>query len=91
VDASNNPTTPYDFRDNDFSYSSMNVNVVYRWQYRPGSTFFLVWKQSRERFEDRSMFSIDPNRFENGLGTRTLFRNEPENTLLAKITYWLPI
>jgi len=91
VDADGNPTTPYDYRDNNFTYSSVNVNVVYRWQYRPGSTFFLVWKQSRERWEDRSMFGTEPNRFENGLGTRTLFQNEPENTLLAKITYWLPI
>src|SRR5688572_7276933 len=83
--------SPYDYRKNDFSYSSVNVNLVYRWQYRPGSTFFLVWKQSRERFEDRSMFDANPNSFQNGLGTRTLFRNEPENTLLAKVTYWLPI
>jgi hypothetical protein len=82
---------PYDYRDNDFSYSSVNLNVVYRWQYRPGSTFFLVWKQSRERFEDRAMFSANPSGFANDLGTRTLFRNEPENTLLAKVTYWLPI
>ncbi|MGE5177662.1 MAG: DUF5916 domain-containing protein [Bacteroidota bacterium] len=91
VDASGNPTTPYDYRDNDFTYSSVNVNLVYRWQYRPGSTFFLVWKQSRQRFEDRAMFGANPAAFENGLGTRTLFRNEPENTLLAKVTYWLPI
>jgi hypothetical protein len=91
VDQNLVPTTPYDYRDNDFTYSSVNVNVVYRWQYRPGSTFFLVWKQSRERWEDRTMFGTDPSRFENGLGTRTLFRNEPENTLLAKVTYWLPI
>jgi hypothetical protein len=81
----------YDYRKNDFTYSSVNVNVVYRWQYRPGSTFFLVWKQSRDRFENRGMFSTNPGAFEGGLGTRTLFRNEPENTLLAKVTYWLPI
>ncbi len=82
---------PYDYRNNNFTYSSVNVNLVYRWQYRPGSTFFLVWKQSRESFENRAMFSANPGAFENGLGTRTLFRNEPENTLLAKVTYWLPI
>ena len=91
IDQNGVQTTPYDFRDNDFSYSSVNLNLVYRWQYRPGSTFFLVWKQSRERFEDRAMYGADPGRFQNGLGTRRLFQNEPENTLLAKITYWLPI
>lgn len=81
----------YDFRKNDFSYASVNLNVVYRWEYRPGSTFFLVWTQSRSRYDDRSEFAADPNRFRNGLGTGTLFRNEPENTLLAKVTYWIPI
>lgn len=81
----------YDYRDNDFTYASVNLNLVYRWQYRPGSTFFLVWKQSRERFEDRAMFGSNPGAFQDGLGTRTLFRNEPENTILAKVTYWLPI
>jgi hypothetical protein len=91
VDQNNVQTTPYDFRDNDFTYSSVNLNLVYRWQYRPGSTFFLVYKQSRERAESRRMYGSNPGDFENGLGTRTLFRNEPENTLLAKVTYWLPI
>lgn len=81
----------YDYRRNDFSYASVNLNLVYRWEYRPGSTFYLVWTQSRARFEDRAQFSADPQGFRNGLGTRTLFRNEPENTLLAKLTYWLPI
>lgn len=81
----------YDYRNNDFSYSSVNLNMVYRWEYRPGSTFFLVWTQSRNRYEDRAQFGANPDQFRNGLGTRTLFRNEPENTLLAKITYWLPI
>ncbi len=91
VDDNGVPIAPYDYRDNDFTYSAVNLNLVYRWQYRPGSTFFLVWKQSRESAEDRGTYGGDPNGFRNGLGTRTLFRTEPENTLMAKVTYWLPI
>jgi hypothetical protein len=81
----------YDARNFDFTFASMNVNMVYRWEYRPGSTFFLVWKQSRSKSDDRWNHLSNPNGFDNSLGTDPLFSNEPENTLLAKITYWLPI
>ena len=30
----------FDISDYDFSRAAMNVNLVYRWEYRPGSTFF---------------------------------------------------
>jgi hypothetical protein len=81
----------YDVRANDFSFASVNTNVVYRWEYRPGSTFFLVWTQSRSGYDERSFHSGDPNEFQNSVATRSLFRNEPENRILAKISYWLPI
>jgi len=62
----------------------MNVNAVLRWEYRPGSTFYLVWKQGRdlydERFETPNLATLlDPG---------ALFDTEPENTFLAKVTYW---
>ena len=81
----------YNVRDFDFSYASVNTNVVYRWEYRPGSTFFLVWTQSRSDYEERSTSAASPANFRNNINTRNLFRNEPENRFLAKITYWLPI
>jgi hypothetical protein len=51
----------WNVEDESFSYASVNVNAVYRWEWR------------------------------NGLGADTLFRNEPQNVLMAKITYWLAI
>ena len=39
----------------DFSISSFQSNVVLRWEYRSGSTLFLVWSQAR-----RSSATIDP-------------------------------
>jgi hypothetical protein len=68
----------------------MNLNTVYRWEYRPGSTFFLVWTHGRASYVERR-FSADPTGFSNGMNTESLFRNEPENVFLAKITYWMPI
>jgi len=74
----------------DFAYSAVHVNAVYRWQYRPGSTIYLVWTHGRESWDQRGL----PGRageFEGGLSTRALWRNEPENAFLVKVTYWMPV
>jgi hypothetical protein len=81
----------YNPRDFDFSFAAVNTNVVYRWEYRPGSTFFLVWTQSRADYQERWFSASGPAQFRNSIGTGNLFRNEPENRFLAKVTYWLPI
>ena len=40
---------PYAFNENrDFHQRSLRGNTVLRWEFRPGSTLFLVWSQSRE-------------------------------------------
>lgn len=71
----------------DFKYGSINVNAVLRWQYSPGSTFYLVWKQGRDIWEERGT----TGRFDASLNARDLFDSEPENVLLAKLTYWFSI
>ncbi|MBD3161771.1 MAG: hypothetical protein GF346_05860 [Candidatus Eisenbacteria bacterium] len=86
---------PYDrdgFRaaDHDFRYGAVNLNAVYRWEYRPGSTFYLVWTHSRSSYDERRFFD-DPGRFGNDLDGAGLFDNEPENVLLAKLSYWFSI
>jgi hypothetical protein len=80
----------FNVKDYDFRFASVNLNAVYRWEYRPGSTLFLVWTHSRIRYDERD-FSADPASFSNGLSSESLFKNEPENVLLAKITYWFPL
>jgi hypothetical protein len=75
----------------DFTFASVNFNAVYRWEYRPGSTLFLVWTQSRSRYDEQS-FNPDPTAgFDNGLSASPLFKNEPENVFLAKVSYWFPV
>ncbi len=75
--------------DFDFRFAAVNLNLVYRYQYRPGSTFYLVWTHARSEFEERGGGAGD--RFDNALSTGDLFSNEPENTLLAKVTYWFSL
>jgi hypothetical protein len=35
----------------DFNVGSFRSNVVLRWEWRPGSIFYLVWQQNRSSFE----------------------------------------
>jgi hypothetical protein len=84
------PYSFYEARDFDFSYAAVNLNVVYRWEYRPGSTLYLVWTQSREKYDERQ-YTAPGGDFNNEIGGNHLFGNEPENRVLAKVTYWIAI
>jgi len=79
----------YQVADNDFSYTSVNFNVVYRWEYRPGSTIYLVWTQGRSAYDLRSN-TASGGHYENSLRAADLFASEPANTFLIKVSYWFP-
>jgi len=79
---------PATISDYNFEYASVNVNAVLRWEYRPGSTLYVVWKQGRDVYEDG--FDHGPG-FQPKLSATEMFDSEPENTFLVKLAYWLPI
>jgi hypothetical protein len=75
---------PYSgFAAPDFNSKFFNSNVVVRWEYRPGSTLFLVWNQGRSDFEQ--VMGTRP--FNRDFGR--LFDAYPSNTFLIKASYWL--
>ena len=80
----------YDASAQDFSYGAVNLNMVYRWEYAPGSTVYLVWTHTRDRFDCRGDPSMAGN-FDNGFGTKPLFDNEPENRVMIKLSYWFSL
>ncbi|MFI5311377.1 MAG: DUF5916 domain-containing protein [Gemmatimonadales bacterium] len=65
-----------------FNFKQFRSNTVVRWEYRPGSTLFLVWAQGRT--ED----GVDPGSFGFRRDSGNLFRVQPENTFLVKTSYW---
>ncbi len=81
----------FDTDDYDFTQASMNLNMVYRWEYRPGSTFYVVWKHNRWTGRERMDVPGDPLAFETNIDTSMLFQNEPENILLIKMSYWFSL
>ena len=46
------------FGNPDFNYRSFRTTNVLRWEYRPGSTLFVVWQQGREDVFDRGTFDF---------------------------------
>jgi hypothetical protein len=66
-----------------FNSKAFQSNVVFRWEYNPGSTLFLVWNEGR-----RGLDSIEGTRDFDG-DLRDLFRLHPVNTFLVKVSYWL--
>jgi hypothetical protein len=80
----------YDPNDFDDTFASVNLNMVYRWEYLPGSTLYLVWTMGNSEYEQRQDTGSSPD-FDPSLSADKLFSNEPENTLLAKISYWFAI
>jgi hypothetical protein len=65
------------------NFKAFNSNLVLRWEYRPGSTLFVVWSQGRVDQSDLDVTRTMPRDF------RRLFDQHPENTFLVKMSYWL--
>ncbi len=67
----------------EFSYSQLRTNAVARWEYRPGSTLFLVWAHGRQASSDDNPNQSWSREY------RDLFQLHPDNTFLIKMAYWL--
>lgn len=68
--------------DDDFNYRSLRGNAVMRWEWRPGSTLFLVWQQNRSARDEIGDFDL-------GRDAGTLLHARPENVFQVKMSYWL--
>ena len=77
------PFTPPAGADTLFRSRQLRSNSVVRWEYRPGSTLFLVWTHGRG--DDSNSFPDRPWTMD----YRDLFRLHPDNTFLIKMAYWL--
>ena len=82
VDADGNGPAPSNtFSNPDFSIRSIRSNLVLRWEYRPGSTLFLVWNQNRFNFRTDPRFRALEN-----LGG--IFSDDMQNVFLIKANYY---
>ncbi len=64
----------------DFNYKSLRGTVVLRWEYRPGSTLYLVWTQNRSDFSNPGDYSF-------GRDFSDMIKAPGDNIFMLKFTY----
>jgi hypothetical protein len=88
VDRDANPGADFSFARPDFDFGEMRSQAVLAWEYRRGSTLFLVWRQDRSEFGTEGSLDLDRD------GARLLgltrdYRLPSRNELVVKLSYWL--
>ena len=76
------PAAAFTIANPDFNFRSLRGNAVVRWEFRPGSTLYLVWTQSRSATEAVGNFDLSRD-------VDALFAAKPDNIFLVKMSYWL--
>ena len=66
-----------------FNFKALQSNVVFRWEYRPGSALFLVWSQGRQA----GVGAEGTNDWWEDF--RDLTALHARNTFLVKLSYWI--
>ena len=80
IDDNKDGTTDYGFDNPNFNVKEFLSNLVMRWEYKPGSTVYLVWTQSRSGFENIGRFDFNQD-------IKHLFDQHPNNVFLVKFSY----
>jgi hypothetical protein len=76
------PASAFQIQNPDFNFRSLRANLVLRWEFRPGSTLFLVWQQARQ--------GIDPvGDFRFGRDFGAIWNAPATNVLAVKATWWM--
>jgi hypothetical protein len=71
----------YSFGNPDFSFQQFRSNLVVRWEWKPGSSVYVVWSQGRTAEAAAWNGSFGDNWNE-------LWRTQPDNVFLVKLSYW---
>lgn len=66
-----------------FNDRRLHSTSVMRWEYRPGSTLYIVWSQGRAATDGLT------GDFSTGHDSHELFGAHPQDTFLVKLSYWV--
>jgi len=78
----NGPAKPFSFGNPDFNFKSLRLNLVFRWEWRLGSTLYLVWTERQEDYTQSDNFRL-------GRDLRSMFRAPADNVFMVKMAFWL--
>ena len=83
-DGPGGPAPGFAIQNPDFNITSLRGNAVLRWEYRPGSTLYLVWTRSSFGYVPDGSFNFG-RAFDRMVDTQT------DNIFMVKFTYWLAL
>jgi hypothetical protein len=72
---------PFTLDNPDFNFKSLRLNMVLRWEYLPGSTFYLVWTRNGTNFDH-------PGQLDLSRDIDALLHAPSDDVVLAKLTRW---
>jgi len=70
----------YGFENPDFNVKEFLSNLVFRWEYRPGSFLYLVWSQTRSGYDPWGHFNFGDDFVD-------MWQAHPTNVLMLKLSY----
>lgn len=78
-------TTPaYSVDNPDFTFNQFRSNLVFRWEYKPGSQLYFVWSNERTNSLNECNSSV-------GDAMGDLRNVKPVNIFLVKLSYWFSL
>lgn len=84
IDENGDGQVDYTIGNPDFNFREFRSNLVLRYEYKPGSTFYFVWTHGRSRYESILSPTIND-------GLDRLFDAAPSNIFLLKFNYWFSL
>jgi len=82
--AVNKNGSQFSFSNPDFSFNEFRSNLVARWEYRPGSTLYLVWEHTMSN-RDNHVISGWGNNIDR------MFGLPATNVFMVKMNYWFSL
>ncbi len=81
IDPGTGPSHAFTITNPDFNQRSLRGNAVLRWEYRPGSTVYLVWTQARSQLVQDGSFALSRD-------VDAMLAAPPDNIFLIKASWW---
>lgn len=79
-----NGNTEYDIKNPDFNFQEFRSNLVGRWEFRPGSTIYLGWTNTRSKSSDQINQSVFKS-------FGSIWKVSSQNVFLIKFSYWFSL
>jgi hypothetical protein len=77
----NGPAAAFSIARPDFNVRSLRANAIFRWEFRPGSSVYVVWTQTRREVGASGDFDL-------GGDVSRVFTAPADDVLLVKVSYW---